>query len=100
MDRRSMMIGAGSTLLLGGAGVAAWRSSVESMADYARYAGRLRAALPADPTLADLLRYATLAPNSHNTQPGAFASRRAPSRSCPIGRGQPGRSIPTIIISS
>jgi len=72
MDRRSMMIGAGSTLLLGGAGAAAWRSSVGSMSDYARYARRLRAALPADPTLAELIRYATLAPNSHNTQPWRF----------------------------
>lgn len=72
MDRRSMMIGAGSTLLLGGAGAAAWRSSVGSMADYARYTRRLRAALPADPTLAELIRYATLAPNSHNTQPWRF----------------------------
>lgn len=34
----------------------------------------LRAPLPADPTLADLVRYATLAANSHNTQPWTFAA--------------------------
>lgn len=90
MDRRSVMIGAGSTLLLGGAGTLAWRSSVGSMTDYARYADQLRAPLSADPTFADLIRYATLAPNSHNTQPWLFHIEAAavtilpdPSRATP-----------------
>ena len=36
-------------------------------------AAELRAALDAEPALADLVRYATLAANSHNTQPWRFA---------------------------
>lgn len=32
----------------------------------------LRSPLPAEPTLRDLIRFATLAPNSHNTQPWRF----------------------------
>jgi len=72
MNRRKLLIGAGGALLLGGAAAAGWRSSVGSMADYDRYAGDLRSPLAADPTISDLIRYATLAANSHNTQPWRF----------------------------
>lgn len=72
MNRRSMLIGGGSALLLAGAGVFGWRSSVGSMADYDGYAGRLRAQLPKNPEIANLIRCATLAANSHNTQPWRF----------------------------
>lgn len=41
---------------------------------YARYAEQLRAPLPAQPDIADLVRYATLAANSHNTQPWRFVA--------------------------
>lgn len=43
--------------------------------DYTRAAAELRAPLPASATLADLVRYATLAPNGHNTQPWQFLAR-------------------------
>jgi hypothetical protein len=43
--------------------------------DYQARAGSLRATLGAAPVLADLLRYATLAANGHNTQPWRFSSR-------------------------
>lgn len=43
--------------------------------DYARVAAELRAPLPASAALADLVRYATLAANGHNTQPWRFLAR-------------------------
>jgi hypothetical protein len=49
------MIGAGSALMVAGAGVAAWRLSLGSMADYAAYSDGLRAAL-VPPDLADVIR--------------------------------------------
>jgi hypothetical protein len=72
MNRRGVLIGVGGVLLLAGAGAFGWRSSVGSMTGYRRYAGRLRATLPAKPPIADLIRYATLAASSHNTQPWRF----------------------------
>ena len=42
---------------------------------YTRIAAELRAPLPASAALADLVRYATLAPNGHNTQPWRFLAR-------------------------
>lgn len=72
MNRRSVLIGAGGALIATGAGAIGWRAAVGSMADYAAYAARLRAPLPTDPDIPDLIRYATLAANSHNTQPWQF----------------------------
>ncbi|MGJ4938933.1 Acg family FMN-binding oxidoreductase [Bradyrhizobium sp. HKCCYLS1011] len=69
MNRRTLLIGAG-TLIAAGTGVAAWRGATGSMADYEAYSAQLRAALT--PDIADVIRYATLAPNSHNTQPWRF----------------------------
>ena len=43
-----------------------------AMADYDDAVAALRAPLPAEPSLYDLVRYASLAPNSHNTQPWKF----------------------------
>ncbi len=42
------------------------------MAEYRDAAAALRADLPTEPVLQDFVRYATLAPNSHNTQPWKF----------------------------
>lgn len=42
------------------------------MAEYANYIARLRAPLPNQATVLDLLRFATLAANGHNTQPWRF----------------------------
>jgi hypothetical protein len=44
-----------------------------STSAYDEAVAALRAPLPAEPGLKDLVRYATLAPNSHNTQPWQFA---------------------------
>lgn len=72
MNRRKAIIGAAGLLILGGAGALGWRASTGSMQDYAAYGAALRRALPADPTVHDLVRYAVLAPNGHNTQPWRF----------------------------
>lgn len=74
MRRRGFLIGGGAALLLGGVAAYGWRRTVGSMSHYVDYTDRLRAPLPADPTATDLIRYATLAANSHNTQPWRFRS--------------------------
>lgn len=71
MNRRTFLIGASGALMLAG-GTTAWRSSVGSMAAYDVRAKRLRAAAGLPPNVRDLIRFATLAPNSHNTQPWRF----------------------------
>lgn len=60
-------------MIAGGAG-AAWLGSrhMGSMDDYDASVARRREVLAARPELADLVRYATLAPNGHNTQPWRF----------------------------
>ncbi|MGX8012335.1 Acg family FMN-binding oxidoreductase [Mesorhizobium sp. ORM8.1] len=72
MNRRSLLIGAGGAFLLAGAGTAAWTSAVGSMTAYDDYVGRMRTGLTAAPDIRDLIRCATLAANSHNTQPWRF----------------------------
>ena len=72
MDRRGFMAGTIGLLALGGASSWGWRASTGSMDEYARYAAALRADLPPAPPLRELVRFATLAPNSHNTQPWHF----------------------------
>ena len=71
MNRRTFLVGAGGALMLVG-GTTAWMSSVGSMADYEAYTKHLRAALAMPPDIRGLIRYATLAANSHNTQPWRF----------------------------
>lgn len=74
MNRRAILIGGGA-VAAAGAGAAYLVAGMGSSADYAAAFDPLRAALP-DPALArDLIRYATLAPNGHNTQPWKFRVR-------------------------
>ncbi|MBW9056713.1 Acg family FMN-binding oxidoreductase [Rhizobium mesosinicum] len=72
MRRRDILIGAGGAFVLAGGAAAGWRSAVGSMGDFDSYASGLRAPMPADPNIADIIRYATLAANGHNTQPWRF----------------------------
>lgn len=65
------MIGGGA-LLLAGAAAYGWRAATGTMSDYNSYAAQLRAPLATDPSALDLIRYATLAANSHNAQPWHF----------------------------
>lgn len=70
--RRNLLIGGGVALLgLGGAAWARARAS-GSMSDYAVSVAKLRTELPLAPDVGDLIRYATLAPSGHNTQPWLF----------------------------
>jgi nitroreductase len=71
MNRRSLIVGAGGAILAAGVAFAGWRSSSGSLADYEKYAARLRTDL-VPPDIRDVIRYATLAANSHNTQPWRF----------------------------
>lgn len=72
MKRRNLLIGGAALLAGAGAGSMAWRRAVGSMHDYRADMARLRAPLPPDPTITDLVHHATLAGNSHNTQPWRF----------------------------
>jgi nitroreductase len=72
MRRRDMLIGACGALLVGGGSAIGWRSTVGSMSNFESYANGLRAPIPADSDIANIIRYATLAANGHNTQPWRF----------------------------
>jgi hypothetical protein len=51
-----------------------------SMADYEAEAARSRAVLASNPDLKEVIRHATLAANSHNTQPWKFAAEESAVR--------------------
>jgi hypothetical protein len=70
--RKALLVGGGAVVLgLGGAAGLAWRQ-MGSMADFEAAAMQTRAVLPAAPEIRDLIRYATLAANGHNTQAWLF----------------------------
>jgi hypothetical protein len=72
VDRRHAMFAAGAAALgLLGAGWSGVRR-MGSIEDYNAAMAALRAPLPATPHAADLIRFATLAANSHNTQAWQF----------------------------
>ena len=73
MNRRHMLIGAGSLLALGGAAAWAVRRQMGSSSSYREAMQALRADLPVRPRDRDLIRFATLAANGHNTQPWLFS---------------------------
>lgn len=76
MNRRNLLIGAGSGLALASAGVFASIHAMGSTGDYEAAMAQLRRPLASPPGAQDLIRYATLAPNGHNAQPWRF--RAAP----------------------
>src|SRR3569833_1394451 len=71
MNRRALMIGLSGAAVAAGGGVAAWRSAAGAMAEYDAYSARLRASL-SPPDVVNVIRFATLAANGHNTQPWRF----------------------------
>ena len=73
MNRRHMLIGGGSLVVVAGAAALGIRQT-GSTANYDMTEQKLRATLAARPSDRDLIRYATLAPNSHNTQAWRFAA--------------------------
>ena len=72
MNRRQWLIGAGTTAALGGGATWLTLSAMGSSSDYSASIAPLRATLPNPAHQRDLIRYATLAPNGHNTQPWRF----------------------------
>lgn len=72
MDRRSLLAGGGLALAAGGG--AAWISArrMGSMTNYEAAVAETRSALSLHPEPAELVRYASLAPSGHNTQPWRF----------------------------
>lgn len=72
VTRRGVMIGGGVALL--GLGGAAWaaRRQMGSLAEYEAAVAAQRAAAAVPDAVRDLIRYATLAPNGHNTQAWSF----------------------------
>jgi Nitroreductase family len=71
VNRRTLLIG--GAIAIAGAG-AVWSGirRMGSMVEYNAAMATLRAPLPASPDAADLIRFATLAANSHNTQAWQF----------------------------
>jgi hypothetical protein len=78
MSRRGALIGGGGLALAGSAAAYALARSMGTMHDYDTSVAAARSALAAAPELAEMVRYATLAPSGHNTQPWQF--RRARGR--------------------
>ncbi|WP_380785316.1 Acg family FMN-binding oxidoreductase [Sphingomonas sp. R86521] len=72
MNRRQLLVGAGATVLVGGEAAYLLYREAKAASDYAARAAALRAPLADTPGAHDLIRYATLAPNGHNTQPWRF----------------------------
>lgn len=71
VNRRAILLGGGALTLVG-AGAAFLVRQMGTMEDYNASVAATRAALPQAPELIDCVRYATLAPSGHNTQPWRF----------------------------
>ncbi len=72
MKRRTFLWAGGTVVAAGAAGAALSVHRMGSTQDYAEYTARLREALAAQPDAVELVRFATLAASSHNTQPWRF----------------------------
>lgn len=72
LSRRTALLGAGGALVAGAGAAAISFLHMGSSDDYAATVAASRVALGADPHLKDLVRFATLAANGHNTQPWRF----------------------------
>ncbi len=72
MKRRDVLIGGGSLVAVAAGGIYVACEQMGSASGYDAAAAAMRATLPEVPDEADLIRYATLAPNGHNAQPWRF----------------------------
>lgn len=72
MNRRQIIFGGGALAVAGAGATYVGSRQMGSSLDYDAAAARMRASLPDRPHIHELLRYATLAPNGHNTQPWLF----------------------------
>jgi len=71
-SRRHVLIGAGALAVAGGGAAYFGLRQMGSMDEYNASVAATRAALSASPDMHELIRYATLAANGHNTQPWRF----------------------------
>jgi hypothetical protein len=71
MNRRNVFIGGAALALVGGSAAASF-ARMGSSADYARAMSTQRAPMGTGETVREIIRYATLAANGHNTQPWRF----------------------------
>ncbi|MDP3896067.1 MAG: Tat pathway signal protein [Mesorhizobium sp.] len=74
MNRRNILWGSGAVLAAAGAGGLLSYAGMGSAAEQVRAAEALRTPLSAPADIQELVRYATLAANSHNTQPWRFVA--------------------------
>jgi nitroreductase len=72
MGRRNILIGGGVAAIAGGGLFYVGRRDMGSIAEYEAAVTQTRTALRQSPAARDLIRYATLAANSHNSQPWRF----------------------------
>jgi hypothetical protein len=72
MKRRTLVVGGGAALVAGAGAAAVSFARMGSSADLDAAIARSRAPLGVDANLRDVVRYATLAANGHNTQPWLF----------------------------
>ena len=70
MNRRGLILGGGAAVAVGA--VAASFLRMGSAGEYDKAGAAMRAALGTKPDLKELVRFATLAANGHNTQPWRF----------------------------
>jgi hypothetical protein len=73
LNRRQLLMGGGSLAALGAGAAYFSARQLGSSSEYNDAARTMRSNLAALPTIQDMIRYATLAPNGHNTQPWQFA---------------------------
>jgi nitroreductase len=72
INRRTILLGGGLVALAGAGALYAGFRDTGSMDDYNASVAKMRSVLKDVPETRDLVRYATLAANSHNTQPWQF----------------------------
>lgn len=72
MQRRHFIAGLGASAALAAGGAITWRHACGSPDSYSRYQHALRRPLTHDAPIHEVLRYASLAANGHNTQPWLF----------------------------
>jgi nitroreductase len=73
MKRRNLLLGAGAVAVGAAGAVSLGLSQMGSMDEYNAAVAACRSALNQAPEARDLVRFATLAANSHNTQPWTFS---------------------------
>lgn len=91
IKRRNLLIGGGAAVFVGSAAIWSGLRQMGSMEGYTAAVTALRAPLPQSPVVQDLIRFATLAANSHNTQAWVFHAEANtitllpdPSRATPV----------------